>query len=103
MRETGKPAMNGNLCLLRFRRRQIATILPTIVLALLLPGSVAVAEQPGNPKSPPPAPSQRLLPLKGAATGGSCAAFGPDFVKVDGTDTCVKLGGAVRIDSVRSR
>jgi hypothetical protein len=27
----------------------------------------------------------------------SCAAFGAGFVKVDGTDTCVKIGGAVSI------
>jgi hypothetical protein len=27
----------------------------------------------------------------------SCAAFGVGFVKVDGTDTCVKIGGAVSI------
>ncbi|HTE96165.1 MAG TPA: porin [Bradyrhizobium sp.] len=35
--------------------------------------------------------------MKGAAAGNSCAAFGPGFVKVDGTETCVKIGGAVSI------
>jgi Porin subfamily len=30
-------------------------------------------------------------------TYNSCAAFGAGFVKVDGTDTCVKIGGSVSI------
>jgi hypothetical protein len=94
--------MNRILCLSRFRRQRIGMIL-TVIMVALLPTKVAAAEQPGSQKSAPPAASERLLPLKGAAGAGSCAVFGPDFVKVDGTDTCVKLGGAVRIDSVRSR
>jgi hypothetical protein len=44
-----------------------------------------------------------LLPLKGAATPNSCAAFGPGFVKVDGTGTCVKVGGAASISAGGSR
>jgi hypothetical protein len=38
-----------------------------------------------------------LLPLKGASSGNSCAAFGPGFVKVEGSDSCVKVGGATSI------
>jgi hypothetical protein len=26
-----------------------------------------------------------------------CAAFGPGFVKVEGSDTCVRLGGSISI------
>ena len=68
-----------------------------IVAAALLPASIALAEQPSDRKPDKPAASGRLLPLKGAAAGNSCAAFGPGFVKVDGTETCVKIGGAVSI------
>jgi hypothetical protein len=39
----------------------------------------------------------KLLPLKRAASGNSCAAYGPGFVKLEGTETCVKVGGAVSI------
>jgi len=39
----------------------------------------------------------RVLPLKAAGAGNSCAAYGPGFVRVDGTETCVKIGGAVSI------
>ena len=68
-----------------------------IVTATLLPASIALAEQPSDRKPDKPTASSRLLPLKGAAAGNSCAAFGPGFVRVDGTETCVKIGGAVSI------
>jgi hypothetical protein len=32
-----------------------------------------------------------------SAARNSCAAFGPGFVKVEGTDTCVKVGGAFSV------
>jgi hypothetical protein len=35
--------------------------------------------------------------MKGTSAGNSCAAFGPGFVKLAGSDTCVKIGGAVSI------
>lgn len=72
----------------------------TIVLALViaaLPASAALAQQASPHKPDKPAPSDRLLPLKGAASGNSCAAFGPGFVKVEGVDTCVRIGGATSI------
>lgn len=36
-------------------------------------------------------------PLQAKRTSSGCAAFGAGFVKVDGTDTCVKLGGFVSV------
>ena len=71
-------------------------VLLAIVVAIL-PASVALAEQSSSRKSEKPVASGRRLPLKGAAGSNSCAAFGPGFVKVDGTETCVKIGGAVSI------
>jgi len=72
-------------------------ILLAIVAAVLLPASIALAEQSSHRKPDKPAGSGRLLPLKGAAAGNSCAAYGPGFAKVDGTETCVKIGGAVSV------
>jgi hypothetical protein len=66
-----------------------------IVIAVL-PASIALAEPSSNHKPDKAAPG-RLLPLKGAAASNSCAAYGPGFAKVDGTGTCVKIGGAVSI------
>jgi hypothetical protein len=68
-----------------------------IVATALLPASTALAEQSSHRKPDKPTGSGRLLPLKGAAADNSCAAFGPGFIKVDGTETCVKIGGTVSI------
>ena len=43
-----------------------------------------------------------IVPLKGAAgkaRAGSCATYGPRFVMVEGTGTCVKIGGSISIDT----
>ena len=66
------------------------------IAVAVLPASIALAEPSSNHKPDKVAPG-RLLPLKGAAGNNSCAAYGPGFVKVDGTGTCVKIGGAVGI------
>jgi hypothetical protein len=69
-----------------------------ILLALavaMLPA--AAAEPSSSPKLGKALAPGRLLPLKGAGAGNSCAAYGPGFVKLDGTDTCVKIGGVVGI------
>jgi hypothetical protein len=70
-------------------------LLATVIAAL--PASVAAAEQAGHQKSDKPLTSGKLLPVKGAGPGIACAAYGPGFVKVGGTDTCVKIGGAFSI------
>ena len=79
------------------------TLLAIVAVAALLPASLALAEQSSHRKPDKPAGTGRLLPLKGAAAGNSCAAFGPAFVKVEGTETCVKIGGAVSIGVGGSR
>jgi hypothetical protein len=49
-------------------------------------------------------PGAKSLPVKEPKYDGSCAAYGAGFVKVAGTDTCVKVGGSVSIGtSVRGR
>jgi hypothetical protein len=68
-----------------------------VIVAAVLPICAALAEQPGSQKSNRTAASGKQLPLKGATSGNPCAAYGAGFVKVEGTDTCVKIGGAVSI------
>jgi hypothetical protein len=65
------------------------------IVASTLPAVTALAEQPVFPKSENPAKPGKLLPLKGATSANSCAAVGPGFVRVEGSDTCVKVGGYV--------
>jgi Porin subfamily len=66
------------------------------IVVAVLAASSALAEQSPR-KSDKSATSGRLLPVKGAHAGNSCAAYGPGFFKVEGTETCVKIGGAVSI------
>jgi hypothetical protein len=55
----------------------------------------ALAQQTGDQKSGKAPTAGKLLPLKGATRTNSCAEFGAGFVKVEGSDTCVKVGGYV--------
>lgn len=50
-----------------------------------------------SPKAPPKPVPDKVLPMKGTVTVNSCAAYGPGFVKVEGTDTCVQIGGSIGI------
>lgn len=72
---------------------------PFILIAtvLLLPASIAAAGQTGMAKPEDRGVSGRLLPVRGPRSERSCAAYGPGFVKLEGTETCVKIGGAVRL------
>jgi hypothetical protein len=68
------------------------------IMALLLTGGAAsAAEQTRQQKSDNAAPSGKLLPMKGATSRNSCAAYGPGFVRVEGSETCAKIGGALSI------
>ncbi|MBR0753833.1 hypothetical protein JQ604_16735 [Bradyrhizobium jicamae] len=69
-----------------------------IVIVALLP-AVAFAQQ-GTPKKTDTSPTiDKTLPLKGTARSNSCAEFGPGFVKVEGTGTCMKVGGGISVDA----
>jgi hypothetical protein len=69
-------------------------LLPVLIAALSVSPLMA---QSTSPKPPKPASATRDLPMKGTVTSNSCAAFGPGFVKVEGSDTCVQLGGSMSI------
>ena len=67
-----------------------------VIAALLLPASSALGQQPGLQKSERATASGKTLPLK-ASSANSCAAYGPGFVKLEGSDTCVKVSGAFSV------
>ncbi|WP_035655737.1 porin [Bradyrhizobium sp. STM 3809] len=62
--------------------------------SLLAPNSAAASE--ASTTSKPPA-TRRPASRPGAAN--PCASFGANFVRVEGTDTCVKVGGALRFET----
>jgi hypothetical protein len=67
------------------------------IMVAVLPLWKAVAEPSGGQKANKSGTSDRLLPVKRSGAANSCAAYGAGFVKLEGTDTCVKIGGAVSI------
>ncbi len=74
-----------------------------VLLAATLSASVALAEPLRHPKPGTAAPSGKPLPLKGASSANSCAAYGADFVRIEGSDTCIKIGGTIGVGVVSVR
>ena len=68
-----------------------------VIIAALLGASSALAESTRPLKLDTPAASDKAAPLKGKASSNSCAAYGPGFMKLEGTDTCVQVGGSISV------
>ena len=68
-----------------------------IAVMTVLPASQVAAQQPRPSKSARPVPSSQQHQLKSAGAGNSCALYGAGFVRVEGTATCVRTGGAVSV------
>ena len=78
---------------------------PLLILLPLLATSAAAAEALRLPPAERPQ-AGKALPLKrtgGTAKAGSCASYGPRFVMVEGTGTCVKIGGSVSVETTVRR
>jgi hypothetical protein len=75
-------------------------VFPVIVLAALSASS-ASAQQARDQKPDKPATSIPLRPAKAAAN--PCAEYGPGFVKVEGSSTCMKIGGSISVGVGGSR
>ena len=74
-------------------------VLLAIVLAVLT-ASPAAAGEPGRLKLDMSADPAKPLPLKKSSVSrNSCAAYGAGFIKVEGTDTCIKAGGSVTVEA----
>lgn len=74
-----------------------------VIVSALLPASATFAEQSRIPRSAKAATSGKVLPLKGARSANSCAEYGAGFVRIEGTNTCMKIGGAIGIGAGVSR
>jgi hypothetical protein len=75
-------------------------IVPVIVLALLS-ASAASAQQSRDGKPDKPAKSLPLRPAKTAAN--PCAEYGAGFVRIEGSSTCIKIGGSFGVGVGGSR
>jgi hypothetical protein len=68
-----------------------------VMMIVVLSSVAARAEQPRLQKADKAATSTKLLPLKRSNSANACAEYGAGFVKIEGTNTCMKIGGAVSI------
>jgi len=67
------------------------------IAIVALPASSLSAEPSTSRKPDKSADAARQLPLKRPGSNNACAAYGPGFVKLEGSDTCVRAGGAIGI------
>jgi hypothetical protein len=71
-----------------------------IVALAVLSASSAPAQQARDRKPDKPAAS---IPLRPKAAANSCAEYGAGFVRVEGSSTCVKIGGYVSVGAGGTR
>ena len=72
-----------------------------VVALVVLSASSASAQQLRDQKPDKPAVSIPLRAPKAAAN--ACAEYGPGFVKVEGSSTCMKIGGSISVGVSGSR
>lgn len=69
--------------------------------ALILIGFFAVmpaqAETPSRTAPVASPSSTKVLPLKSTTGANPCSAYGAGFVRVEGTGSCVKIGGSIGV------
>jgi hypothetical protein len=65
-------------------------LIVAFALASTLP---AIAQSDGRLSNAP----RKTLEKPLSRAPNPCAAFGPGFVKVEGSDTCVRLGGSISV------
>lgn len=72
-------------------------------LALLLTAAAAQAQSIGEPLPGRGPEKQRAKPVP-ADVGGTrpCPEYGPGFVRVEGSTSCVRVGGSVRVEMGKS-
>jgi hypothetical protein len=68
-----------------------------VIMVVVLPSVAAAEQQPRLQKPDTAATSGKLLPLKRSNSANACAEYGPGFVKIEGANTCMKIGGAVSV------
>ncbi len=68
-----------------------------LIIVAMLCATPALAESTRPLKLDTPATTDKSVPPRGKASSNACAAYGPGFVKVEGTDTCVQIGGSISV------
>jgi hypothetical protein len=69
-----------------------------LIVFALLPAWSAAAQQSARQPDKPPKPDKPH-----PAKVNDCAAYGPGFVKVEGSNTCIRIGGGVSLEAGGNR
>jgi hypothetical protein len=72
-----------------------------VIIVAMLSASAAPAQQFRDGKPAKPAKSLPLRPAKAAAN--PCAEYGAGFVRIEGSSTCIKVGGSLSVGTGVSR
>ncbi len=75
--------------------------LALLLLPVMLAVSPALAETPSRPWIEKSAATGKSLPPKPAGAN-ACAAYGPGFARIEGSGTCVKIGGSIDVGAAAS-
>lgn len=67
-------------------------VIAFLLLSTTLPGPAPAGELRQKPQNKPAA-----LPAPKQTRSNPCAEFGPGFVQVEGSSTCVRLGGSIGV------
>jgi hypothetical protein len=68
-----------------------------LTIVMVLCAFSASAESTRPLKLDTPATADKPTPPRAKASSNGCAAYGPGFVKVEGTDTCVQISGSISV------
>jgi hypothetical protein len=71
------------------------------IIVVMLSASAAPAQQFRDGKPDEPAKSLPLRPAKAAVN--PCAEYGAGFVRIEGSSTCIKVGGSLSVGAGASR
>ena len=84
-----------------FRRFGVIVAAVAVVVALCLSG--AAAQTMADPYPKPSAPPPTTTKSQPATHVKNCSMYGPGFMAVPGTDTCIKIGGGVTVEGTSHR
>jgi hypothetical protein len=77
-------------------RATTLTVFLAAIALILLPARAFAGEQAS-------APQQHKKPVTRSTKAKACAHYGPGFIQVEGTSTCVKVGGSVGFEAGTTR
>jgi hypothetical protein len=64
---------------------------------LILSATVAIAQPTSSMLTGPRDQPRKEAPATKSRAAKSCAEYGPGFIRIEGSDSCVRVGGAISV------